>query len=138
MVPKFANDLIAGHEAILAGRSAGVRIYGRFQQPHVARLVNHRLDCLKHLGTSCWQLNTGRLPDHRCAEFADFPVSTLRRSSFGFFPHSTGPRTAEGKVCSSRNNLRHGFTGQITLLPDEDREAHDAVRQGLRVGRFRV
>ena len=38
---------------------------------------------------------------------------------------STGPKTAEGKEHSSRNNLRHGLTGQITLLPSEDREAHD-------------
>src|SRR5580658_5590675 len=39
---------------------------------------------------------------------------------------STGPRTAEGKSNSSRNNLRHGLTGHISLLPTEDREAHDA------------
>src|SRR5580658_6261233 len=40
--------------------------------------------------------------------------------------HSTGPKTGEGKERSSRNNLRHGLTGQISLLPTEDREAHDA------------
>src|SRR5580698_6424244 len=39
---------------------------------------------------------------------------------------STGPRTTEGKSNSSRNNLRHGLTGHISLLPTEDREAHDA------------
>jgi hypothetical protein len=39
---------------------------------------------------------------------------------------STGPRTTEGKSNSSRNNLRHGLTGQLSLLPTEDREAHDA------------
>ncbi len=39
---------------------------------------------------------------------------------------STGPQTIEGKSKSSRNNLRHGLTGQISLLPTEDREAHDA------------
>ncbi len=39
---------------------------------------------------------------------------------------STGPKTDEGKARSSRNNLRHGLTGQITILPSEDREAHDA------------
>jgi hypothetical protein len=39
---------------------------------------------------------------------------------------STGPKTPEGKSNSSRNNLRHGLTGQISLLPTEDREAHDA------------
>src|SRR5580692_4178005 len=39
---------------------------------------------------------------------------------------STGPRSAIGKSNSSRNNLRHGLTGHISLLPTEDREAHDA------------
>jgi hypothetical protein len=39
---------------------------------------------------------------------------------------STGPKTDAGKTRSSRNNLRHGLTGQISLLPTEDREAHDA------------
>jgi hypothetical protein len=39
---------------------------------------------------------------------------------------STGPKTAEGKSNSSRNNLRHGLTGHVSLLPTEDREAHDA------------
>lgn len=39
---------------------------------------------------------------------------------------STGPQTAEGKARSSRNNLRHGLTGQVTVLSEEEREAHDA------------
>jgi hypothetical protein len=39
---------------------------------------------------------------------------------------STGPKTAAGKSKASRNNLRHGLTGHISLLPTEDREAHDA------------
>jgi hypothetical protein len=39
---------------------------------------------------------------------------------------STGPQSASGKSNSSRNNLRHGLTGQISLLPTEDRAAHDA------------
>jgi hypothetical protein len=39
---------------------------------------------------------------------------------------STGPKSAASKANSSRNNLRHGLTGQISLLPTEDREAHDA------------
>ena len=33
---------------------------------------------------------------------------------------STGPRTAEGKAISSRNNLRHGFHGAFCVLPSED------------------
>jgi hypothetical protein len=39
---------------------------------------------------------------------------------------STGPKSAATKSISSRNNLRHGLTGHISLLPTEDREAHDA------------
>src|SRR5579862_2967479 len=39
---------------------------------------------------------------------------------------STGPKAAEGKSNSSRNNLRHGLTGHVSLLPGEDRQAHDA------------
>jgi hypothetical protein len=38
---------------------------------------------------------------------------------------STGPKTIEGKSRSSRNNLRHGLTGQVTVMPNEDREVHD-------------
>jgi hypothetical protein len=47
---------------------------------------------------------------------------------------STGPRTDEGKARSSRNNLRHGLTGQVTVLPSEDREAHDAFCNRLIAG----
>ena len=47
---------------------------------------------------------------------------------------STGPTTAEGKARSSRNNLRHGLTGQVTVLPSEDREAHDAFCNRLIAG----
>jgi hypothetical protein len=38
---------------------------------------------------------------------------------------STGPKTPESKAVSSMNALRHGLTGQVSLMPDEDREAHD-------------
>lgn len=47
---------------------------------------------------------------------------------------STGPRTEEGKARSSRNNLRHGLTGQVTVLPSEDREAHDTFCNRLIAG----
>ena len=35
---------------------------------------------------------------------------------------STGPKTAEGKAHSSRNNLRHGLTGHVNILPTENRQ----------------
>jgi hypothetical protein len=40
---------------------------------------------------------------------------------------STGPRTAEGKAASSRNNLRHGFRSQSVLLPGDDPAEYDAL-----------
>ncbi len=39
--------------------------------------------------------------------------------------HSTGPQSAAAKKRVSLNNLRHGLTGQTTVLSTEDRAAHD-------------
>jgi len=44
---------------------------------------------------------------------------------------STGPRTDAGKKRSSMNALRHGITGQVTTMTDEDRAAHDTFSKGL-------
>lgn len=38
---------------------------------------------------------------------------------------STGPTTEEGKHRCSLNARRHGLTGQVTTMTDEDRAAHD-------------
>ena len=38
---------------------------------------------------------------------------------------STGPKSPETKAISCMNALRHGVTGQVNLMPDEDRAAHD-------------
>jgi hypothetical protein len=38
---------------------------------------------------------------------------------------STGPKSPETKAVSCMNALRHGLTGQVNLMPDEDRAAHD-------------
>ena len=34
--------------------------------------------------------------------------------------HSTGPATTEGKTRSAKNAWRHGLTGQVALMPEED------------------
>src|SRR6266567_2513495 len=39
---------------------------------------------------------------------------------------STGPKTEEGKQRSRLNGLRHGITGQVSIMTDENRAAHDA------------
>jgi len=44
---------------------------------------------------------------------------------------STGAKTDEGRKRSSMNALRHGITGQVTTMTDEDRAAHDAFSKAL-------
>jgi hypothetical protein len=44
---------------------------------------------------------------------------------------STGPKTEEGKKRSSMNARRHGITGQVTTMTDEDRAAHDKLSEAL-------
>ena len=38
---------------------------------------------------------------------------------------STGPRTEEGKQRIRLNGLRHGLTGQVTIMTDDNRREHD-------------
>ena len=44
---------------------------------------------------------------------------------------STGPKTEQGRSRSRMNALRHGLTGQVTTMTDEDRAAHDQFSQAL-------
>jgi len=44
---------------------------------------------------------------------------------------STGPKTEEGRKRSRMNALRHGLTGQVTTMTEEDRAAHDQFCQAL-------
>jgi len=44
---------------------------------------------------------------------------------------STGAKTPEGRKRSSMNALRHGITGQVTTMTDEDRAAHDSFTKAL-------
>ena len=44
---------------------------------------------------------------------------------------STGPRTEAGRARSSINALRHGITGQVSIMTTEDRAAHDKFVQEL-------
>jgi len=45
---------------------------------------------------------------------------------------STGPTTPEGKTRSSLNATRHGLTGQVALMPEEDRHAFNTLTNAIR------
>jgi hypothetical protein len=45
---------------------------------------------------------------------------------------STGPRTAAGKVASSRNGLRHGLAARAAVIPGEDPADFERFRAELR------
>jgi hypothetical protein len=44
---------------------------------------------------------------------------------------SSGPKSPEGRKRSSMNAMRHGLTGQVTTMTDEDRTAHDSFTKAL-------
>jgi len=58
---------------------------------------------------------------------APYPRNTDRAGNTA----GQGPRTEEGKKRSSMNALRHGITGQVTTMTDEDRAAHDKLSSAL-------
>src|SRR3984885_14055201 len=45
--------------------------------------------------------------------------------------HSSGPKTDAGRKRSRMNALRHGLTGQVTTMTEEDRAAHDVLSKAL-------
>jgi hypothetical protein len=45
--------------------------------------------------------------------------------------HSSGPKSEVGRNHSRMNALRHGLTGQVTTMTDEDRAAHDQFSTAL-------
>src|SRR5580692_3790598 len=45
--------------------------------------------------------------------------------------HSSGAKTEVGRNHSRMNALRHGLTGQVTTMTDEDRAAHDQFSEAL-------
>ena len=57
----------------------------------------------------------------------DLKIAANRRNAL----RSTGPRTPEGKARSSQNASKHGLLSREVLLPGEDREALEALREDL-------
>ena len=52
-------------------------------------------------------------------------VASNRRNA----QRSTGPRTADGKLASAQNALRHGLLSTQIVLPDEDIDEYTAFRK---------
>jgi hypothetical protein len=44
---------------------------------------------------------------------------------------STGPKTGEGKSRASMNSLRHGLTAAQAVLPHEDADDYEKLREGM-------
>ena len=44
---------------------------------------------------------------------------------------STGPKTPEGKACSSQNARKHGLTAKDLVIGPEDREEFDELLAGF-------
>jgi len=44
---------------------------------------------------------------------------------------STGPKTEEGKEKTRLNALKHGLTGALVVLPDEDQKEFDTLRNAV-------
>ena len=64
--------------------------------------------------------------------FSTSPTSAQITANQSNAQHSTGPKTALGKAISARNNFRHGFTGEFTVLPWEDQAEYDQLMHALR------
>ena len=59
----------------------------------------------------------------------EIPMSAIPAINRLNSQHSTGPRTTEGKLRSSRNALRHGLTAASPVLPTEDPAAYETHRR---------
>ena len=46
--------------------------------------------------------------------------------------HSTGPKTMEGKIAVAQNNFRHGLSGHFQVLPWENGDEYEDLRDRLR------
>jgi hypothetical protein len=64
--------------------------------------------------------------------FSTSPTSAQVTANQSNAQHSTGPKTLQGKAMSARNNFRHGFTGEFTVLPWEDQAEFDMLMSALR------
>ena len=73
------------------------------------------------------QLDANRANAETDEAVRPYPRDTERAGSTS----GQGPKTEEGSKRSSMNALRHGITGQVTTMTDEDRAAHDKLSQAL-------
>jgi len=75
-------------------------------------------------------------PSERPEQYSDqaaAPVSSTRAEiNRANSQHSTGPRTQEGKMKSSKNSFKHGLCSKQLVLPSEDPAELDQLRASLR------
>ena len=71
-------------------------------------------------------------PDQTAAQAAE-PAKTYRaETNRANAQHSTGPRSAIGKLRSSQNSFQHGLYSKQLILPNEDPAEFDHLRATLR------
>lgn len=72
-------------------------------------------------------------PPTRCPERSDGSAISAAQlaANRANAQHSTGPKTPEGKVSSSRNSLKHGLASGEMIIPGEDRAAFAALLHDL-------
>ena len=60
-------------------------------------------------------------------------TSTRRRSEINRAnaAHSTGPRSSDGKLASSRNSLKHGLASGVLIIPGEDPTEFESLLEAL-------
>ena len=74
-----------------------------------------------------WYLRIGNKPTRYRKMISEKQLDANRRNAL----LSTGPNTDAGRNRSRMNALRHGLTGQVTTMTDEDRAAHDQFSKAL-------
>ncbi|MGI9075142.1 MAG: hypothetical protein ACR2JB_28355 [Bryobacteraceae bacterium] len=62
---------------------------------------------------------------------AALPRLTRAETNHANAQRSTGPRTSEGKLASSRNSFKHGLASAQLIIPGEDPAAFDALLADL-------
>jgi hypothetical protein len=73
-----------------------------------------------------------KIGNHDSQQQAAAPAASIRaETNRANSQNSTGPRTPEGKLASSRNSFKHGLASAQLIIPGEDPAAFDALLTDL-------